>query len=401
MLTQPSFGRRLKQLRQQHGKTQSDLTGPGMSSAYLSRLESGARPPTERAVAILAERLGIPVASFDTTEPSDLVDVLAAVLVVGNESSHARGMLESALSRAEHADMGLLWQAHAHLARILTADGERSGAQATLTTLTALSDELGHAVLRVYSRLHLARVQRDLGEADPARTTALEAIRIGREASLDNHDMLRCRLLLASVTAELGDLAEAFRLSEDACAQLGAQTGALAAEALWTAATVSTRQGNHDLSTAFLERAMAALSSRDDLLLWLRLRHAAAALALQAMPPDLEKARRYLDEARPAVELVGTAQHQQERAFLLAQFAYARGAYEEAERLCEQAAADEDQLSFRDRIRREMLQEQIRVKRSDPTAHARLRALAAKAQTHGMLDLTAEVWRAAAEAQPQ
>ncbi|MGW9435902.1 hypothetical protein [Streptomyces sp. NPDC055607] len=48
-----------------------------------------------------------------------------------------------------------------------------------------------------------------------------------------------------------------------------------------------------------------------------------------------------------------------------------------------------------------MLQEQIRVKRSDPTAHARLRALAAKAQTHGMLDLTAEVWRAAAEAQPQ
>ncbi|MFD7460666.1 helix-turn-helix domain-containing protein, partial [Streptomyces sp. NPDC059868] len=106
MLTQPSFGRRLKQLRQQRGKTQSDLTGPGMSSAYLSRLESGARPPTERAVAILAERLGVPTGAFEATDPSDLVDVLAAVLVAGDESGHARRMLESALSRAEHVDVG-------------------------------------------------------------------------------------------------------------------------------------------------------------------------------------------------------------------------------------------------------------------------------------------------------
>ncbi|MFI8826714.1 hypothetical protein [Streptomyces sp. NPDC053431] len=265
--------------------------------------------------------------------------------------------------------------------------------------MVALSDELGHAVLRVYSRLHLARVQRDLGEADPARTTALEALRIGGEDSLDNHDMLRCRLLLASVTAELGDLAEAFRLSEEACARLGTQTGVLAAQALWTAATVSTRQGNHELSASFLERAMTALSSREDLLLWMRLRHAAAALALQALPPAPDKAQRYLDEARPALELVGTAQHQQEYAFLLAQLAYVRGEYEEAARHCEQAATEKVQLNFRDRIRLEMLKEQIRVKQSDPTARARLCALAGEAQARGMLDLTAEVWRAAAEAQ--
>ncbi|MFC9460860.1 helix-turn-helix domain-containing protein [Streptomyces sp. NPDC056983] len=70
MLTQPSFGRRLKQLRQQRDKTQSDLTGPGMSSAYLSRLESGARPPTERAVSILAERLGVPTTSGQAPDTS-------------------------------------------------------------------------------------------------------------------------------------------------------------------------------------------------------------------------------------------------------------------------------------------------------------------------------------------
>ncbi|MFF8279543.1 helix-turn-helix domain-containing protein, partial [Streptomyces lateritius] len=106
MLTQPAFGRRLKQLRQQQGKTQSDLTGPGMSSAYLSRLESGARPPTQRAVAILAERLNVPTAAFEATAPADLADVLATVLVAGDESGHARLMLESALDRAEHVGVG-------------------------------------------------------------------------------------------------------------------------------------------------------------------------------------------------------------------------------------------------------------------------------------------------------
>ncbi|GAA3828424.1 hypothetical protein GCM10022403_072110 [Streptomyces coacervatus] len=399
MLTQPSFGRRLKQLRQQQDKTQSDLTSPGMSSTYLSRLESGARPPTERAVAILAERLGVPVSAFDTTDPSDLVDVLAAVQATGDESDHARRMLESALSRSEHADTGLRWQAYAHLAQILTASGERTEARGTLTTLVTLSDELGHAVLQVHSRLQLARCQRDLGEADPARLTALAALRIGHEAALDSQDMLRCRLLLASVTAELGDLAEAFRLSEEACAKLGSETGVLAAQALWTAATVSTRQGNHDLSTSFLDRAMAALSSHDDPVLWMRLRHAAAALALQALPPDLDKTQRYLDEARPALNLVGTAQHHQEHAFLQAQLAYAQGEYTEASSLCEQAAASRDLLNFRDQIRLQMLQEQVRAKQSDPAALDRLRALAAQAQAHGMLDLTAELWRAVAETQ--
>ncbi|HEY9371190.1 helix-turn-helix domain-containing protein [Streptomyces sp.] len=400
MLTQPAFGRRLKQLRQQQGKTQSDLTGPGMSSAYLSRLESGARPPTDRAVAILAERLNVSASAFEATAPADLVDVLATVLVAGDESGHARLMLEAALDRAEHVGVGLQWQAHAQLARILTADGERAAARTTLATLVELSDQMDYAMLQTYSRLHLARCQRDLGEVDPARTTALEALRIGREASLENRDMIRCRLLLASVTAELGDLAEASRLSEEACEEVGSKQGVLAAQALWTAATVATRQGHHALSAEYLDRAMAALPSREDVVLWMRLRHAAAALALQALPPDLEQARRYLDEAGPALDLVGTSQHQQESAFLHAQLAYAQGEYELAARLCERASVDKDRLNFRDRIRLEMLHEQILAKQSDPSARARLGALAAEAQARGMLDLTAEVWRAAAEAQP-
>ncbi|WP_309051959.1 helix-turn-helix transcriptional regulator, partial [Streptomyces sp.] len=49
MLEQPAFGRRLKRLRRERGISQATLAGGGMSTGYLSRLESGARNPTERA----------------------------------------------------------------------------------------------------------------------------------------------------------------------------------------------------------------------------------------------------------------------------------------------------------------------------------------------------------------
>ena len=59
MLDQPVFGRRLRQLRTERGLTLAALAGEGMSTGYLSRLESGARQPTERAIAHLAAQLGI------------------------------------------------------------------------------------------------------------------------------------------------------------------------------------------------------------------------------------------------------------------------------------------------------------------------------------------------------
>ncbi|MDU8990892.1 helix-turn-helix transcriptional regulator [Streptomyces mirabilis] len=47
MLRQPAFGHRLKKLRTAQGLSQTALAGEGMSTGYLSRLESGrASPPT-------------------------------------------------------------------------------------------------------------------------------------------------------------------------------------------------------------------------------------------------------------------------------------------------------------------------------------------------------------------
>ncbi|MGQ4381752.1 helix-turn-helix domain-containing protein [Streptomyces sp. SAS_267] len=398
MLAQPSFGRRLRQLRQQRHKTQADLAGPGMSAAYLSRLESGSRPPTERAVDYLAQRLEVPVTAFHASHPTDLVDVLAEVLVSSGNGEFQRQRLQEALNHEKPCDPALRWQAHAQLARLLGEEGDREAELEVLTALNALSDEVGNPSIRLHSRLRLARCLRALGRAQPARTAAQEGMAIASNASLTGHDTVRCRLLLASVAAELGDLAEASRLSTEVCEELETETGSLAAEAFWTAATVSTRQGNHTRSTALLEHALEVLDSRNDLTLWMRLRLAAAALALRAMPANLERAEAYLDQVQPALNLIGKVLHLHEYAFLRAQLAYAKGDIKLAADLCEQAQQTNAQLTFRDRVRLQMLQEQINVRQSDPEAGTRLRNLAIEAESRGMLDLAAEVWRAAAQA---
>ncbi|MFF9378222.1 helix-turn-helix domain-containing protein [Streptomyces griseoluteus] len=400
MVTQPSFGRRLRQLRQERGMTQAELSAPGLSTAYISRLESGERPPTDRVVGHLAERLDVPVSTFEAVEPVGLVDVLATLMVPpeSSEIPRIRTLLQGALEQALDTDPGLQWQGYAHLARLLDEEGDWENEHKTLVTLTSLSDELGHASLRLHSRYRLARCLRTLGEAEAARAAAREGLELASLAGLTSSEVTRCHMLLASVTAELGDLAEAERQSNQVCEMLGDAIGPQAAEVFWSAATIASRQGRHEKSTHLLRRAMRAVQSRDNLTLWMRLRLAAAALSLRAVPPDLQSTSAYLKEAGPAVELIGKPLHIQEFTFLRAQLAYAEKDYEQAAALCAEVADQgPETLAFRDHTRLTMLREQIRVRQGDTDAVTRLQTLAAEAQSSGMLDLAAEVWRAIAE----
>ncbi|MFF5639390.1 helix-turn-helix domain-containing protein [Streptomyces sp. NPDC012825] len=399
MLEQPAFGRRLRQLRQQRGLTQTALAGPDVSAAYISRLESGSRPPTERVLRELAVKLDVSLSAFEEIEMSSLLDVVTTTLVLSDAdmSLSLQDQIEKALSRSDNPESALRWQAYAQLARLKGKAGDREGERLSLRQLVEVSRELGYPVLRVHACFRLARCERSLGDVNAARATAREGLRIAADAGLRTPDAVRLRLLLASVVTELGDLAEALRISDDVCDQLRDERGPLAAEALWTAATVSTRHGNHARASELLDRAMAVLDSRDNLTLWMRLRLAASALALQASPPRADDAEAHLDTVKPALDLVGHPQHLQEYVFLRAQLAFVRGDHATAEALCAEAAGSGDLLNFRDRVRLRMLQGQIRVLRGDPDALGDLGALAEEARSTGMLDLAAEVWRAAAE----
>src|SRR5512132_3747543 len=59
-------GARLKRLRLQRGFSQRDLSSPGVSYAYISRIEAGARTPSVKALRKLAQKLGVSVEYLET-----------------------------------------------------------------------------------------------------------------------------------------------------------------------------------------------------------------------------------------------------------------------------------------------------------------------------------------------
>ena len=53
-----TVGDRIRRLREEQGLSQRDLASPGVTYAYISRIEAGQRQPSEKALRALAEKLG-------------------------------------------------------------------------------------------------------------------------------------------------------------------------------------------------------------------------------------------------------------------------------------------------------------------------------------------------------
>src|SRR4051795_11436852 len=61
-----TIGSRLKRLRLERGFSQRDLSSPGVSYAYISRIEAGARTPSVKALRKLAQKLEVSVEYLET-----------------------------------------------------------------------------------------------------------------------------------------------------------------------------------------------------------------------------------------------------------------------------------------------------------------------------------------------
>jgi transcriptional regulator with XRE-family HTH domain len=64
-----SIGKRIRRLRLERGLSQRKVTGPGVSYAYVSRIESGQREPSLKAIRTIAKRLGVDPELVETGEP--------------------------------------------------------------------------------------------------------------------------------------------------------------------------------------------------------------------------------------------------------------------------------------------------------------------------------------------
>ncbi|MBB5078738.1 helix-turn-helix domain-containing protein [Nonomuraea endophytica] len=393
MLAQPAFGHRLRALRLERGLSQAALAAGGLSTGYLSRLESGARPPTARVVEHLAERLGVPVSAFDAAhEPQSLAQVLASV-TSAEETGDPGEALADALRADDRVNPALSWQAMWLLARIRGGQGRHDEELQLLHELVALSDSLGSPELRARSRTELSRCVQALGDNTRARDYAHEAYSLSPD--LSTADRAGALQALVSAEAEAGRLAEARAHADELCEVTEQAGGTLFIKALWASATVRIRQGDYLGAQEALERALLGLDSRGDLQLWMRLRLAAASLYLQITPPLTDRAAARLDEVGPVLDLVGTDLHQQQLLTLRAHLAFEEGRIEQARELVERIGeVGELLLSFRDRIRFQALRSQLLILDGQvEEGNTALRTLATQAQEALNVELAAEIWK--------
>jgi transcriptional regulator with XRE-family HTH domain len=386
----------LKKMRTAQGWSQTALAGDGMSTGYLSRLESGARQPTERAVSYLAERLGVQPDDFEEPAGGSLAHALT--LAASTRADDAMETLRDALAAEAHESPVLRWQALWQLADHRRVLGDHVQERVYLEQAVELGDEVGLAELRVRGLTRLARCLRSLGEISAALDLAVTAHHLAREAGLGVEDRAAVLLSLVSVEAEAGRLPDAGAHVDELTGLVEGRSDALWAEAMWTAAAVRTRQGDNQGAQHLLEQALERFRSSEDLVLWTRLRLAAARLHLLKVPADAASAEVCSRTAEQALAFVGTDSLRQQLAAVQAEIAYLTGRYEDARVLLEALVGKDLLMSHRDRIRLDILRHELRIQSGDLGGVDGLRALAEQAQEDSNIDLAAEIWRILAKA---
>lgn len=398
MPVETSFGGRLKALRQKHGLSQAALAGEELSTGYLSRLESGTRPPTERVIAYLADRLGVDRSAFFSPNTSSSLSEAVSV-ATSTDSDDGIETVVSALASAQEEDPVLRWQALWLIARFRRRRGQHAEERAGLEEAVRIADGLALPALQCRSRTALARCLRSTGDIAEALELAVTAYHMAKESGATTADLGNCLLTLVSVEAEAGRLPDARAHVDELVGLVADRSDVLRAEALWAAATVRSRQGDVDGALAFVQQAMDSLDSHLDPLLWARLRLAAASLYLHARPPLTEPARVCLAEAEMALSLVGTPVQQQELLSLKARLAFEEERFADARDILDGLDFDRLALSYRDRVRLRLLESLLLIEEGHrEQGLARLKKLGEEAHQDSNLDLAAQVWRVLAEA---
>lgn len=96
-----AVGSRLREARLKNGLTQRAIACDGVSYAYVSRIEAGARRPSVKALRLLAPKLGVSVHWLETGEDDPAESLARLVLEAGGEPLpvEAATLAEQVLSR--------------------------------------------------------------------------------------------------------------------------------------------------------------------------------------------------------------------------------------------------------------------------------------------------------------
>ena len=322
-----SIGARLRRLRVERGFSQRDLSEPGVSYAYVSRIEAGARHPSLKAIRILATKLGVSPEYLETGAETPraydrelrLSDAELA-LRLGDEVDQAAHAFRALVGEArESTDVAAEVRARIGLGLALAHQGEYAEAIAHLERAVGSPAVTPCSRPDVYAAL--GRSYRALGEGRRAVGLFERALAELREAAPEDRAVeLRLRSLLSCALADVGELTRARSTLLDAAEPgepgLDARGRVTAYRSL---ARVAAGDGQPVAAMVHMRRAIGLLESSEDTLELARAHlHTAELLLLEDRAeeagPHLERADRLLELGAERTDLGALRTQQAHRA---------------------------------------------------------------------------------------
>ena len=269
-----TIGQRLRRLRSERGLSQRELSEPGVSYAYISRIEGGARRPSVKALRMLARKLGVSADYLETG--SEIRDSDERELRIAD----AELELRLAGSSPEAEDRLAKLREEALLAGDHVA---ASRASIALGLAAATTGDNTKAIERLKQGLDLAPVSPSvrpdvyatLGHAYSASGRPDRAVELFEKCladlkEIDGGDLaaeVRFTTYLSYALTDLGDLSGAQAVLDEALERAEDVTDAYSRVRLyWGLARLNDVRGQAAAALDCIRRAMALLEVTDDTL---------------------------------------------------------------------------------------------------------------------------------------
>jgi tetratricopeptide (TPR) repeat protein len=296
-----AVGRRLREARERAGLSQRQLSFPGCSPAYISRIEAGDRIPSLQLLREMGRRLGVSEDYLATgkernDEASAIVEAELALRL--DEPEAARKLYDEALARATSKDERA--QALAGLGQIAFRTGQPREAIARfeearvlwkegLTSHPATADSLGRAYAMV-------------DQMEPAIAIFRESLAAAEEQN-DPAETIRFAVLLANAYIDADDFAPARELLEHTVTIApDSKDPIFRARVYWSHSRLHTLQGDPVRAARFARKALNLLELTEHTYYT-----ALAHQLLAHIEVDRERPEEALELVEKGLELLGEA----------------------------------------------------------------------------------------------
>jgi transcriptional regulator with XRE-family HTH domain len=317
-----TIGQRLKRLRLERGLSQRELAAPGVSYAYISRIEAGTRQPSVKALRRLAAKLGVTADYLETGSDLDadasrelrLSDLELAVRLGESEGTEEK-LVELAAEAIAAGDRRAHLRTNVVLAALAQERGDAGRAVRLLEQ--ALADEPfdPYGLSEIYSQL--ARAYAASGEMRAAVELferCLDEVTNGDDPALE----ARYATTLSYALSDLGELGRAEEVVRHAIRRAkDIEDPYMRIRLYWSMARLAQLEGRPSVALTNVRRAIALLQATEDTLHLARAHLLAASISLARS--DGTAAESHLDQAEgllgsaPAAEDIIELKHRRSR----------------------------------------------------------------------------------------